>query len=445
LSTTPNFTIALPAATVGQSDVRLRWNYYSAWGWYWAIDNIKVNAVPDLSYSWVGVSGASGLSCSTCNTVTITPALAGVNIYSVTTSAAGCTTVGGLSINVNPLPNVYDVTGGGSFCAGDAGVSVGLSGSDVGVDYQLYNGAVAIGAPVVGTGIALDFGLHNVAGTYSVVAGDASTTCSANMNGTAILIENPLPTQYNVTGGASFCIGDTGVHVGLNGSDTGISYQLFESATPIGTTVAGTGAPLDFGLFATSGAYNVVATNNTTLCTSGMADTAFLVANPLPTVYNVTGGGSYCAGSTGLSVGLDNSETGINYQLYNGATPVGASVPGTGLPLDFGLQTAVGTYTVLASNGSTACLTPMNDSAVITINPLPDTITGTAVVCEGSTTTLSNATTGGTWSSSDATVATVDVATGVVTGVMAGVADIIYTLPTGGGAAATVTDRKSVV
>jgi uncharacterized protein YjdB len=439
LSTTPNFTIALPAATIGQSDVRLRWNYYSAWGWYWAVDNIKVNAVPDLTYSWVGVSGASGLSCSTCDTVTITPAVAGVNIYSVTTAAAGCTTVGGLTINVNPLPNIYDVTGGGSFCAGDAGVSVGLSSSDLGVDYQLYNGAVAIGTPVAGTGIALDFGLYNVAGTYSVVAGDASTTCAANMNGTAILIENPLPTQYNVTGGATFCVGDTGVHVGLSSSDTGISYQLFESATPIGTPLAGTGSPLDFGLFATPGAYNVVGTNNITLCTSGMADTAFLVANPLPTVYNVVGGGSYCVGGIGVSVALDNTEIGINYQLYNGATPVGAAVPGTGLPLDFGLQTAVGTYTVLASNGSTACLTPMNDSAVITINPLPDTITGTAVVCEGSTTTLSNATTGGTWSSSDATVATVGAATGVVTGVLAGVVDIIYTLPTGCGASASVT------
>ncbi len=439
LSTTPNFTVDLPAATIGQSDVRLRWNYYSAWGWFWAIDNIKVNAVPDLTYAWVGVSGATGLSCSTCDTITITPALAGVNIYSVTTAAAGCTTVGGLTINVNPLPNVYDVTGGGSFCAGDAGVNVGLSGSDLGVDYQLYNGAVAIGAPLAGTGIALDFGLYNVAGTYSVVAGDASTICSANMNGTAILIENPLPTQYNVTGGVAFCVGDTGSHVGLSGSDTGISYQLFESATPIGTPVAGTGAPLDFGLFATPGAYNVVATNNITLCTSGMADTAFLVANPLPTVYNVTGGGSYCVGGTGVSVGLDNSEIGINYQLYNGATPVGAAVPGTGLGVDFGLQTAAGTYTVLASNGSTACLTPMNDSAVVTISPLPSAITGTAVVCEGSTTTLSNATAGGTWSSLDVTIATVAASTGVVTGILAGVTDIVYTLPTGCGASMTVT------
>ena len=439
LSTTPNFTIALPAATIGQPDVRLRWNYYSVWGWHWAIDNIKVNAVPDLTYSWVGVSGASGLSCSTCDTITITPALAGVNIYSVTTAAAGCTTVGGLTINVNPLPSIYDVTGGGSFCAGAAGVSVGLTGSDLGVDYQLYNGAVAIGTPVAGTGIALDFGLQNVAGTYSVIAGNPSTTCSANMNGTAILIENPLPTQYNVTGGAAFCVGDTGVHVGLSGSDTGISYQLFESATPIGTPVAGTGAPLDFGLFATPGAYNVVATNNSTLCTSGMADTAFLIANPLPTVFNVVGGGSYCAGGIGVSVALDNSELGINYQLYNGATPIGAAVPGTGLGIDFGLQTAAGTYTVLASNGSTACLTPMNDSAIVTINPLPDTITGTAVVCEGSTTALSNATTGGTWSSVDVTIATVDATTGVVTGILAGATDVIYTLPTGCGATITVT------
>lgn len=431
LSTSPNFTIALPPATLGQSDVRLRWIYYSAWGWHWAVDNIKVNAVPDLTFSWVGVSGASGLSCSTCDTITITPAVGGINVYSVTTAAGGCTTVGGLTISVTPLPNVYDVTGGGSFCAGDAGVSIGLTGSDIGVNYQLYNGATPIGAPVAGTGIALDFGLHNVAGTYSVMAGNISTTCATDMTGTAILIENPLPTQYSVTGGGAFCVGDTGVHIGLSGSDTGISYQLFEGATPVGTAVAGTGSSLDFGLFTTPGTYDVVATNNTTLCVADMTDSVVVTANPLPTVYNVTGGGSYCVGDAGVSVGLDNSEVGINYQLYNGATPIGAAIPGTGALLDFGLQTAAGTYTVLASNGTTACLTPMNDSAVITINPLPDTITGTAVVCEGSVTTLASAPAAGTWASSDAAIATVDAATGVVTGVLMGVATITYTLPTG--------------
>lgn len=54
-------------------------------------------------------------------------------------------------------------------------------------------------------------------------------------------------------------------------------------------------------------------------------------------------------------------------------------------------------------------------------------ITGTTSVCEGATTTLSNTTTGGVWSSSNTAVATID-ANGVVTGVAGGTATIRYTI-----------------
>lgn len=429
-STAPNTTVALPAGAIGQPSVQIRWNYNSAWGWYWAIDNIAVRATPEPSYLWAGVGSAAGLSCTSCDSVTITPTLAGVNVYSVVSSIAGCATVAGVTITVNPTPSVFDVTGGGSFCAGGTGVSVGLSGSDVGVDYQLFNGALAVGGPVAGTGAALDFGLQTVAGTYSVVAGDPATTCSAEMNGTVDVIVNPSPTIYNLTGGGTFCVGDTGVHIGLDGSDTGVNYQLFDGATPIGTPLAGTGAPLDYGLFTTSGTYSIVATDTTTLCTSDMAGIGSVTSNPLPVIHTVTGGGSYCLGGAGVNVGLDGSDLGVNYQLYTGAATVGAAIPGTGSALDFGLQTAAGTYTVLATDAITACSSNMNDSAVVTIDTLPAAITGASDICLGSTATLASTTTGGTWSSSDVVTAPVTAA-GLVTGAAVGAAEITYTIPTG--------------
>ena len=51
-------------------------------------------------------------------------------------------------------------------------------------------------------------------------------------------------TNYNVTGGGGFCTGSSGVHVGLAGSVTGISYQLYIDGSPAGSPVAGTGSPL---------------------------------------------------------------------------------------------------------------------------------------------------------------------------------------------------------
>ena len=52
----------------------------------------------------------------------------------------------------------------------------------------------------------------------------------------------------------------------------------------------------------------------------------------LPQVYQLTGGGSYCTGMTptGIDITLQNSQTDVNYQLYNGPNPVGSSIPGTG-------------------------------------------------------------------------------------------------------------------
>jgi hypothetical protein len=59
--------------------------------------------------------------------------------------------------------------------------------------------------------------------------------------------------------------------------------------------------------------------------------------------------------------------------------------------------------------------------------PVVSAITGTSAVCAGITTTLSNATTGGAWSSSAIGIASVG-STGIVTGVAAGTATISYTV-----------------
>jgi hypothetical protein len=65
----------------------------------------------------------------------------------------------------------------------------------------------------------------------------------------------------------------------------------------------------------------------------------------------------------------------------------------------------------------------------ITVNPLPDAggISGTDSVCPGSSVTLTDAVTGGSWSSSNSTLAIVS-ATGIVTGLASGAVSISYTV-----------------
>ncbi len=92
---------------------------------------------------------------------------------------------------------------------------------------------------------------------------------------------------------------------------------------------------------------------------------------PPPLVYNVTGGGSYPYGGSGVSIGLSGSQLNYNYYLYlNGGTSSVANQTGTGNALNFGLFTAAGTYTCKGKvdSSSSSCLINMNDSAVVTIS-----------------------------------------------------------------------------
>ncbi len=307
----------------------------------------------------------------------------------VGTNSTGC--VGNMSgsvvISINPLPNIYSVTGGGNYCAGGAGLPVNLSGSDAGINYQLYNGITATGVAVPGTGASLVFASQTAAGAYTVRATNATTTCTSNMTGSASIVVNPLPTVYATTGGGGYCAGSAGVHIGLATSNTGIDYQLMNSGGPVGAVVPGTGFALDFGFINTANIYYVLATNATTLCTVNMSGSVTVSVNPLPTAQTVTGGGNYCAGSGGLPVGLGSSVVGVYYQLYNGATPVGGAVAGTGSAISFGLQTAAGVYSVVGTNAVTGCSNNMSNTVTIVVNPLPGVfvITGGGNYCSGGT------------------------------------------------------------
>jgi hypothetical protein len=91
------------------------------------------------------------------------------------------------------------------------------------------------------------------------------------------------------------------------------------------------------------------------------------------------------------------------------------------------------------ASGCNTASYPSNNVTVITSgNPVVAGITGTTTFCLGATSQLANVTPGGTWSSSNASVATVD-ALGLVTSVSAGISSITYTVTSGSCSADAVT------
>ena len=140
----------------------------------------------------------------------------------------------------------------------------------------------------------------------------------------------------------------------------------------------------------TSTTYIVKATDTVNGCVATKSTT--VVVNPSLQIFSVTGGGTFCAGASGLPVGLSGSQTGILYQIKRDGNDVGSAVVGTGTALNFGNQTTPGIYTVEAkSNTMPVCKATMTGNATVATKPRP-VVTGNVLpnpVCAGQSVNLS--------------------------------------------------------
>jgi hypothetical protein len=163
--------------------------------------------------------------------------------------SATCTSnmTGSATVAVTAAPTAYAVTGGGSYCTGGDGVAIGLDGSQDGVSYQLRMVQQMLELLLQVQVRPISFGNQTAPGTYTVVAIGGTTNCTSEMTGSATVAITAAPTAYNVTGGGSYCTGGDGVAIGLDGSQTDVSYQLKNGTANVGTAVAGTGSAISFG------------------------------------------------------------------------------------------------------------------------------------------------------------------------------------------------------
>ena len=80
--------------------------------------------------------------------------------------------------------------------------------------------------------------------------------------------------------------------------------------------------------------------------------------------YNVTSNSNSYCGSGSVTLGLDNSQTGVTYQLYDGGSALsGVTQTGTGSAITFTAQTpSVGshTYTVYSTSAGIYCAVQIN-------------------------------------------------------------------------------------
>ncbi len=312
-------------------------------------------------------------------------------IYTIigTVISGGCTQSMSGSTNIHVSPSAYTVTGGDGCTI--PGIAIALASSTNLESYQLYSDTTAFGSPVTGSGSGISFGTITTAGNYTVIATDTSGYCRTTMTGGSVI--NQSPTVYNVTGGAG-CSAD-GLTIGQSGSDTGVSYRLYNGASTVGSAWAGTGSAYSWGVYSAPGTYTIVGTStHAGACVTYMSGSASITASPTITLVSDTL--HVCQPSTSASLNY-SATTGspATYNLTWDATAVTAgfssvssgtlaggtiaiTIPGT----------AVGSFRAVFTVGTGSCLS-VADTVIVNIYQAPaGSITSAVSPCVGTPTNI---------------------------------------------------------
>lgn len=143
-------------------------------------------------------------------------------------------------------------------------------------------------------------------------------------------------------------------------------------------------------------------------------------AQSTPLNYSATSGTSTTYSINWSPAGLGN----VTNVAFPASSPISIAIPASAAA-----NTYTGTLTVKNANG---CVSTAK-TFTVRVNALPTvaSIKGATSVCIGNTTTLSDATPGGNWSSSNGSIATINPSTGLVTGIAAGTVNITYSVTVG--------------
>lgn len=230
---------------------------------------------------------------------------------------------GSVTVVADPLPTAFTLSAenNGHFCPAGTGVRLSLSGQQNGVIYTLWRDGAELES-VTGTiddpTLTLEFtGVYNVTGEYMVTA-MLPGGCSGNMANTVMLVEDALPTPFEMEGDAGFCTGGS-ANIFLNGSQLDVDYELYLDGVATGVIQSGDGGRLTFTVDQ-AGEYTIMGTFTATVtgCSGLMTGSVVMAEIPYPdATLNVTGateGTDIC--DQGVRITIENTETDVIYELF---------------------------------------------------------------------------------------------------------------------------------
>lgn len=369
------------------------------------------------TFTWSSpTTGFGTLSAPTPTSVTLTTTAPGTYILRYTSSTSFCgSNQDSLIVNIYNAPDTgtlsVDTT---RICEGST-TTVRTSSSMAGT-WSSSNTAVASINPTTGS-------LSAVAPGDAIISFTVSTPCDTQTATIAIHVDS-VATSNSIAGADSVCTSGTITKVASGGtSGTWSTTSSLFSVSTSGVVTAGTTTGSGFVYYTSTRACNTV------------VDSDLVVVGASANAGTISGPDSVCAGATITLTNTGASHAGSwsseNTSIAN-ITSVGV-VNG----VSAGVTNMVFTVT------STLCGTDTVQHRIVVNSALAiGTVVGRDSVCSGSTITLVNigGLSGGTWSSSDTTIAIVGSTSGIVTGRTAGTVSISYNIVSacGNGTADTV-------
>ncbi|NDC41772.1 MAG: hypothetical protein EBZ77_09515, partial [Chitinophagia bacterium] len=325
----------------------------------------------------------------------VTPIAVGTTIISYAVRNACGPRADTQMITVLASPAVGSITGSFTVCSGN---TTALADTPTGGTWSSASpGVASVSTAGVVTGVA--------AGT-AIITYDLVNSCGSSRD-TALVTVIPTPGTGPITGPSTVCLSG---NITLADTSTGGTWS---STAPTTATVSSTGVVTGLALGSATISYTV--TN--TCGTSGVAK-VISVVNSTGSAGPIIGPSSVCIGATITMTDTPSGGTWSNaFPALSSVNPITGTVTGR----SSGIDTII--YSVVAGCGNARA------TKIISVNTVPvvTPISGPASVCAGGAITLTDASTGGSWSSVFPSIATVS-ASGVVTGITAGVDTIKYTV-----------------
>ena len=366
-------------------------------------------------------SGTAGGTWSSSNTIVasvnavsgeVTANSAGVvNITYTVNSGCGNPVAASKILTVNNAVTAGTVNGTSPLCVGATAnyTSTGTSGGS----WSSTNTSVA--TVNSGSGVVTAVGAGTADITYTI------TGCNGTFAAFKTVTVNANVIAGTISGTSPLCSGATATYTS-NGTAGG---SWSSSNTGVATVNAVSGVVTAV----SAGTVNITYTVGSG-CGSPVSSFKTLTVSPNVTAGTVNGTSPMCIGTS-----TTYTKTGTAGGTWSSTNTAVASVnAGSGVVTALSAGTTNITYTVSGCSGT------VSSFKTLTVNPnvTAGTVNGTSPLCAGSTTTYTKTgTAGGTWSSSNTSVATVNASSGLVTAVALGTANIIYTVGTGCGSPAT--------